>query len=59
MSDIKIVHFPENTQLCGRSQKWSEIKVVNLLENIKKKLLENTQTYTEIKKSILSIKHRL
>lgn len=44
MSDIKIVHFPENTQLCGRSQKWSEIKVVNLLENIKKKLVENTQT---------------
>lgn len=28
--------FTENTQLCGRSQKWSEIKVVNLLENIKK-----------------------
>ena len=47
----KLPIYGKHTNLLGRGQKSSEIKVVTLLENIKD-FPENTQIYTEIKKKV-------
>ena len=48
----KLPIYGKHTNLLGRGQKSSEIKVVTLLENIKD-FPENTQIYTEIKKKYI------